>query len=322
MVYMYDHRTVDWTSLSRVKTEPGVNHNKSGVPAEQLTPPPESRHTPPASAPNISRHNSTALLGRPSMQPSLYSEQHGLLPSEDVEGFFNYLDRPQGCSTSSSVAAVAAAFSASHLQRESVMFQNTMPAGVHSSPPTYHPHDTASGSFLHHAAAAGTSPVYVPTTRAVLPAGMPYTPGMNGAQSAVPSAQAPNAAVWDNSGYTTASTHSSMSMSQRFPFPPTPSPPINSPTGRTDSAAGFGSPLSRPGISSYPMYGAADISAWNGFNQGMPMTQQSLRRPGEYGEYFFHYSFSLTVKQEVLNIRQSQHISQIKRFIESSQYSK
>ena len=138
--------------------------------------------------------------------------------------------------------------------------------------------DPTGQSFLH--AGTGASPVYVPTTRAMLPAYMG-----NGASSPQTTVSPNSAAVWSamqdtaQSSYSTSATHHGATVSPRFSFPPTPSPPgMGSPGSRTGESgvpAGFGSSLAaRPaGLSAYSAYmGTADLTAWNGLynNQVCP----------------------------------------------------
>ncbi|XP_074656755.1 transcription factor GATA-4-like [Tubulanus polymorphus] len=142
------------------------------------------------------------------------------------------------------------------------MFQNAAP--------TYHePSSNAPTSFLHNA----TSPVYVPTTRAVIPMGYSAPAAAAAAvQSSSPSQ------VWPSSIQEAAVYSSASSVSQRFPFPPTPSPPMTSTPARADPANGYGGPLSR-GYGAYMgPASAADISPWNTFNSSMAFQQQGLRR--------------------------------------------
>ena len=202
---------------------------------------------------------------------SAAGENHQLIQQdpEDIEVFLNSLE------PSSNVNNVSTSSPASQTTHSSVstsMFQNSMPAmSVHSAPPTYHP--DATNAFMH----AGGSPVYVPTTRAVLP--VQYG-------SAQPAAQTQN--VWQmqpETAYTASTTHPSMS--PRFTFPPTPSPPISSPAGRTET---YGTALGVPGrpgtISPYTTYVSPDITPWN-FNQSVALhsSPQGLqRRPTAAGK--------------------------------------
>ncbi|XP_064652123.1 transcription factor GATA-4-like isoform X1 [Lineus longissimus] len=193
---------------------------------------------------------------------STSSQAQGILPQEDIEVFLNTLEPKTEQATRESAANPIPI----------TMFQNgTM--SVHS-PPTYHP-ESGSNGFL-----PGGSPVYVPTTRAVLP--MQYM-----AQNSTSQTTQQNG-VWSmqEPAYTSAS------VSPRFTFPPTPSPPISSPP-RPDvsgsSVSGFGAAIPRPsGISPYPTYmGPADISPWNTFNNGMTFQQQGLRQPLTSGNYTY-----------------------------------
>ncbi|XP_034333093.2 transcription factor GATA-4 isoform X3 [Magallana gigas] len=192
-----------------------------------------------------------------------FQESSPLLPNEEVEVFFNHLDRP---STNENAAARNAGDSESsklNAQHQSdTMFQNSMHAMSlpTATAPTYH--ETAgANSFMH----AGTSPVYVPTTRAVLP--MQYASGQ--------SVSTPNggSSMWmqPDPSYSTPNTHPSVS--PRFAFAPSPNSPISSPTVRADQA-GFNAPLRPSGISPYSAW-SPELS-WN-YNMAL---QQGLRRPG------------------------------------------
>lgn len=105
---------------------------------------------------------------------------------------------------------------------------------------------------------SGTSPVYVPSTRAMLPVQYMGTPTQNMATPTTSSHlwTSPN----DVTAYTPANTlHSSAAYS------------FNSTTsqgsGRNDGAAGFASPLGRHGgMGGYPTYMGAELSPWNTFN--------------------------------------------------------
>ncbi|NP_001164701.1 gata4 transcription factor [Saccoglossus kowalevskii] len=140
----------------------------------------------------VMQHSNLGLsLAEPSQLPS----------SEDVEVFFNHLEQPS-------------ASQSSHSHNHSTSMYQTM--SMHAAPPTYETPTT----FIH----TGTSPVYVPTTRA-MPLPMHAAPYLQ-ANSATPQSQANSHAVWcpsqPESGYTTQTTHPS----PRFTFPP--SPPITS----------------------------------------------------------------------------------------------
>lgn len=193
-----------------------------------------------------------------------FQESSPLLPNEEVEVFFNHLDRPS--TTENSTARNAGDSESSKLNsaqhQSDTMFQNSMHAMSlpTATAPTYH--ETAgANSFMH----AGTSPVYVPTTRAVLP--MQYASGQpvstpNGGSS-----------MWmqPDPSYSTPNTHPSVS--PRFAFAPSPNSPISSPTVRADQA-GFNAPLRPSGISPYSAW-SPELS-WN-YNMAL---QQGLRRPG------------------------------------------
>lgn len=193
-----------------------------------------------------------------------FQENSPLLPNEEVEVFFNHLDRPS--TTENSTARNGGDSESSKLDntqhQSDNMFQNSMHAMSlpTATAPTYH--ETAgANSFMH----AGSSPVYVPTTRAVLP--MQYASGQpvstpNGGSS-----------MWmqPDPSYSTPNTHPSVS--PRFAFAPSPNSPISSPTVRADQA-GFNAPLRPSGISPYSAW-SPELS-WN-YNMAL---QQGLRRPG------------------------------------------
>lgn len=191
-----------------------------------------------------------------------------LLKTEDVETFFNHLEHhPVGVTSTSHLPNSSTAYPQSN------MFQNPVAMtsmAMHSTPPTYH--ETTQNSFL-----PGTqlsSPVYVPTTRAMLPVQYPGAP------------QAPQTNAWSmqDASYSTGTAHPS----SRFSFPPTPSPPMASPTGRTDSTP-YGASLSRStGISPYSpyMHTTSDIPHWNAYNMNGGMAAQKAWRPGDFGEFF------------------------------------
>lgn len=203
-----------------------------------------------------------------------------LLPKEDVDSFFRSLDKPgerfypaassdTGAIWSSSATRAPSAESLSNsLSRDAAMFQQSVP-GMHGTGSPYH-HDPTSNvnTFLH----TGTSPVYVPTTRGMLP-GVQYVSN-GGSQGGATQSTGP---VWgmhaqtEATGYTTAST-----VPSRFTFPPTPSPSVNSPTGRTVGDNSFGTPLARPGgLSPYSPYVGSDLtSPWNSLNQSMALGSQ------------------------------------------------
>ena len=213
------------------------------------------------------------------MQPGLGLNLQGngpLLPSEDVEVFFNHLERP----------GIPGAYS-SHPEAASsnhpAMFQNAMHSM--SMPPSAagpnYPHENPSNSFIH----SGASPVYVPTTRTMLPMGY----GSSGQSVTTPNSPA----VWgmqpDGVSYSTAAApNTHPPVSPRFAFTPSASSPISTPTGRPDSS--FSTPLPRPGgLNPYPTYMSPELSPWNTFNN--MALQQGLRRagPGELNLFFLQF---------------------------------
>ena len=195
---------------------------------------------------------------------------NSLLQSEDVESFFKNLDKP---------GQPPINHTSGYLPSTSgyAMFHQSVPSmsGMHGSPPSYYHDSTGSNTFLSHHPGPGGSPVYVPTTRGVLPGVQTMSNGNQGGHSqGWPNVQDP--------AYSTTPTHPSVS--PRFAFPPTPSPPVQSPGGRTE---GYGSPLGRGGLP-YSHYMGADISShWNTFSpQGAMLgQQQGLRRSNTLGEY-------------------------------------
>jgi hypothetical protein len=212
------------------------------------------------------------------MQPGLKFQDHSsLLQGEDVEVFFknleapesdlNHSERPESDINGEKVHSHLDIASVSDRSNEKDMFQNTMHAmTMGGSGPTYD--TTGTGAAMH----SGVNPVYVPTTRPVLP---PMHYMTNGSAQGVSSPNTP--AMWPmntDTSYSVANPHSSVG--QRFAFAPSPSSPISSSTARGDSS--FGSPLARPsGLSPYPTYmGTPEISSWN-FQMAL---QQGLRQTG------------------------------------------
>lgn len=220
------------------------------------------------------------IPGYRGMQPGLTVQGHQqeagpLLPSEVVETFFSHLERPV-ISVKSENFGYVDSVSDSKINHHSAMFQNSMHAmSVPPATPTYHD-SPGTNSFV------GTSPVYVPTTRTVLP--MQYV--NNGAGQAATAPNTPSMwAMQPEVSYSTNNPHPSVS--PRFAFAPSPGSPITTPTARTDSS--FSSPIHRPsGLSPYPTYMSPDLSPWNFNNVAL---QQGLRRTGP-GMYF---SFSLLI---------------------------
>ena len=197
-----------------------------------------------------------------------FQENSPLLPNEEVETFFNHLDHP-----SSATARVHDPERDSHssdsdnskLSPPNSMFQSNMHSMSIPSAGSY-PDAPGANSFMH----SGTSPVYVPTTRAVLP--MQYVG--NGSGQTVSSSNTQS--MWpmqSETSYSTPNTHPSVS--PRFAFAPSPNSP---PSARTDTS--FNSALRPSGISPYPAYMSPEFS-WN-YNMAL---QQGLRRSGT-GECF------------------------------------
>ena len=218
------------------------------------------------------------------MQPGLkFQDNRSLLQGEDVESFFKDLERPetgiekqdidsegQDIENSSKVDTNSDSGASVNSENKD-MFQNSMHAmPMAGSAPTYDTAGAAVGSIssMH----SGVNPVYVPTTRAVLP---PMHYMTNGAAQGVSSTN--SAAMWPmntDTTYSAANPHSSVS--PRFAFAPSPSSPISTPTARADSS--FTTPLARSsGISPYPTYmGTPEITSWN-FQMAL---QQGLRQTG------------------------------------------
>ncbi|XP_033726900.1 transcription factor GATA-4-like isoform X1 [Pecten maximus] len=216
-----------------------------------------------------------------------FQENSPLLPCEDVEVFFNHLDRPlpnqhspsevrgQGRDSEPHHLTASTPDSNPKLSPDS-MFQNSamhsmsLPSGA--TAPTYH-ESPGANSFMH---PAGASPVYVPTTRAVLP--MQYVSNGGGQSVSTPSG---SPAMWTmppEASYSTSNSHPSVS--PRFAFAPSPSSPISSPTARTDTS--YNTPLARPsGLSPYP-YMSPEF-AWN-YNMSL---QQGLRRSAPDNQDYF-----------------------------------
>jgi hypothetical protein len=217
------------------------------------------------------------------MQPGLnFQDNRSLLQGEDVESFFKDLEEGPETgiikqdieseghdSDTNSKLDTNSDSSASTSSENTEMFQNSMHAmPMAGSAPTYDTTGAAVGSLssMH----SGVNPVYVPTTRAVLP---PMHYMTNGAAQGVSSTNS----MWPmntDTTYSAANPHSSVS--PRFAFAPSPSSPISTPTARADSS--FATPLARSsGISPYPTYmGTPEITSWN-FQMAL---QQGLRQTG------------------------------------------
>ena len=231
---------------------------------------------------------------RRAMPPDLkFQENSSLLQGEDVEVFFKNLE---GSETESET----------HIKRESdldssspkEMFQNSMHSmSVQGSVPTYHDSPGAITS-MH----SGSNPLYVPTTRAVLPP-MHYMTNGSGQGASTPSSPA----MWQlqpETTYSTTNPHSSVS--PRFAFAPAPSSPISTPTGRTDSS--FTSPIARSGsLNPYSYMSTPDLSPWN-FQMAL---QQGLRQTGPGKSTFvinLPYQNSLFWDSSLIIIRGCSHI--------------
>lgn len=228
------------------------------------------------------------------MQPSLkFQDNRSLLQGEDVEVFFKSLEGPdlgienQGDSQELDserrdkldIISDIAADSVNSEQKG--MFQNAMHAmPMAGSAPTYDTAGVAAGSItsMH----SGVNPLYVPTTRPVLP---PMHYMTNGATQGVSTPNSP--AMWPmntDTSYSAANPHSSVS--PRFAFAPAPNSPISTPTARVDTS--FTTPLARPsGINPYPTYmGTPEITSWN-FQMAL---QQGLRQTGP-GQSTFSFNY-------------------------------
>lgn len=222
------------------------------------------------------------------MQPGLkFQDNRSLLQGEDVESFFKDLEGPESgisnqnkdSDTQENEKSVKVEINSdisntSVSNEEKGMFQNSMHAmPMGGTAPTY---DTTGAVASMH---SGVNPVYVPTTRAVLP---PMHYMTNGASQGVSTSNSP--AMWPmNTDTTYSASNPHSSVSPRFAFAPSPSSPISTPTGRADSS--FTTPLARPsGISPYPTYmGTPEITSWN-FQMAL---QQGLRQTGPDGQEYF-----------------------------------
>lgn len=216
------------------------------------------------------------------MQPGLkFQDNRSLLQGDDVEVFFKNLEAPEGTDQQGfdskeeldqSVPNAEINTGSISGQEDNVnMFQNSMHAvpQMPGSTPTYDSTGAGAGAMT-----SGVNPVYVPTTRPVLPP-MHYI--ASGAGQGVSSPNSP--AMWPmnstDPSYSVSNPHSSVS--PRFAFAPSPGSPISTPAARADSS--FTSPLARPsGINPYHTYmGTPEISsAWN-FQMAI---QQGFRQTG------------------------------------------
>ena len=226
------------------------------------------------------------------------SGQQALPSKEDVDLFFKSLDCRPGLGQHrypSYLSGVYKDCDSEEKYRDMYVQQGMSGMGVGGATTAgYHTDPGVTSPFLH----AGTSPVYVPTTRSLLP-GVGQYPGAAsagvqsagtglGVQNSSPgTVGAGGAGMWPgvqtDTAYSTPSSHHS-----RFAFPPTPSPSLPSPTQRADS--GYGSALARGGaLNPYSSYVGGDLgSAWGSFQQAASMglgSQQGLMRsPGVLGE--------------------------------------
>ncbi|KAH9513663.1 hypothetical protein Btru_041736 [Bulinus truncatus] len=157
---------------------------------------------------------------------------------------------------------------------ENIMYQSSLTLTPSSGG---YAQDSVSNGYLH----SGANPVYVPSTRAMLPVQYMGTPTQN---MTTPTTSTLWTAPNDHAtAYTTANP---IHTSAAFPFSSTPGPVAG---GRNDSAPGYGTPLGRhSSLGAYPTYMGADLSPWNTFNnmalqQGFrpttgPAAQQELKQ--------------------------------------------
>ena len=206
---------------------------------------------------SVTEINPQISAPRRAMPPDLkFQENSSLLQGEDVERFFENLEgsehEPQHKFIKREVDTIG-----SPSAKE--MFQNAMHAmPVQGTAPTYH--DTPGAITSVH---SGSNPLYVPTTRAVLPP-VHYLNGTTGQGATTPSSPA----MWQlqpETSYSSTSAHAHSSVSPRFGFAPAPS----SPTGRTDSSS-FTTPLARS--SGLNPYSYTDFSPWMALQPGLRQT--------------------------------------------------
>ena len=294
------HRTL--APQQQYHHHPGHHHQhqlpqqpQSGTPSEAVSgagastlqqQPPSTSHTPhnpPAPSNCSSNSSATVSSSTPHQHYPLVSPRDNITTSSSP----SVLKDPRDLVATALVHHTATGLSSyttsshHHPHHSAAMFQganSTMTAMHAGTGPTAYT-DPTGQSFLH--PGTGASPVYVPTTRTMLPT---YMSG-NGAPSPQTTVSPNSAAVWTamqdtaQGSYSTSATHHGATVSPRFSFPPTPSPPgMGSPGSRAGEAGvptGFGSSLAaRPaGLSPYSAYmGTADLSAWNGLynNQVFP----------------------------------------------------
>lgn len=217
------------------------------------------------------------------MQPGLKFQDHrSLLQGDDVEVFFKTLEEnteitePQSLNSEEEVnQEVPENTNINNIscstKEEEIMFQNSMHTvpPMPGSTPTYDTTGVAGTGAM----TSGVNPVYVPTTRPVLP---PMHYMTNGASQGVSSPSSMWPMNTADPSYSAAAANPHSSVSPRFAFAPSPGSPISTPAARTDSS--FTSPLARPsGINPYSYMGTPEISsAWN-FQMAL---QQGYRQTG------------------------------------------
>nr|QPD01777.1 GATA4/5/6 [Urechis unicinctus] len=254
-----------------------------------------------------------------------------LLQADDVDHFFRSLDHRSPATATGLYGATATSsggllswfaggssytgVAAAAVSGRTDMFQ-TPPqsmgpsmAGMHTtSPPAYHhtglPDANTGSSFLH---AAGTSPVYVPTTRGLPPVShgaVSHYMSNGNHQSLSSGGMQASSGVWpagmqglDTSPGAGSHNYPSPSHPGRFPAFGSPSPPAPHLTGSSRAGDSFSGSIGRTGsLAPYSPYMGADLSAvagspWTSLNQSMLTGAQqpaaSLRRsPLEGPEYY------------------------------------
>lgn len=278
-------------------------------------------------------------LLKPLLPPAHPAHRKPVLPLEDLDLFFRALNSSTSAAIATEAtaaygqqslgsAAAGARLAPSPWAPDGNMLAATQSSmhslGGHGSPPAYMHADTAgaaASSFLY---PATPSPVYVPTTRAVLPQ---YGGGGSGVVSSTPSAhQPPASSVWPpplQSSPETPSAYGSGAPHRFGPYSSNPSPPgLQTHMGRSGPATdGLGSPLharsaASTGLSSYGYMHSGDPlqAAWSGLNaSGMLHGQQTspLRRSslGQYmhplsDRHIVHLTSSFPVQYCLVTSRQ------------------
>ncbi|CAI9722189.1 transcription factor GATA-4-like isoform X1 [Octopus vulgaris] len=236
---------------------------------------------------------------QPGLSVNFHQDNNQIFRSEEVEVLLNQLDvntSSQGGAShqSNSISnngSIATSTSPSIVnqklpQQTNSMFQNHVSAMPMTSPSGVTPYESPSNTYLH---PANSSPVYVPTTRAVLP--MQYVGNGTGQNSA---GSPTSGTMWSmpnsETPYSTTNSASHHPVSSRFAFTPAPSSPITSPSVvRSDSS--FSTPLHRPsGLSSYPSYMSQDISPWNGYNNISLQSGMRCSVPDQNGQPDWAYA--------------------------------